>query len=139
MEENKEKVALEGTFKSDLMRTFRQLKESRAESVTEDTETIYKRKIEDLCHKVRNLDRDRENMILDLSPMSAGNGAVVPSDFNAEAFMAKDLEIGRSKRDTIIDLEIMLDRYESLFGPISDKSQVIKVLPEWKSKFETQN
>ena len=30
-----------GVFKSDLMRTFRQLKESRAESVSEDVEIIW--------------------------------------------------------------------------------------------------
>ena len=34
-----------GVFKADLMRTFRQLKESRAESVSEDVEIIYKRRI----------------------------------------------------------------------------------------------
>ena len=42
-----------GVFKSDLMRTFKQLKESRAESVSEDVEIIYKRQIEDLCHQIR--------------------------------------------------------------------------------------
>lgn len=88
LEENKH-----GVFKQDLMRTFRQLKESRAESVSEDVEIIYKREIEDLCHKIRNFDRDRENLLLDLSPMSAGNGAVVPSDFDPAAFMRKDVEV----------------------------------------------
>lgn len=121
-------------FKQDLMRTFRQLKESRAESVSEDVEIIYKRRIEDLCHKIRNYDRDRENLILDLSPANAGQGAVVPSDFNAEHFMSKDVEIGLSKRDAIIELEIVLDRYEYLFGPLNDTTIVLKVLPEWKSK-----
>lgn len=52
-----------GVFKTDLMRTFRQLKESRAESVSEDVEIIYKRRIEDLCHRIRNYDRDRENIL----------------------------------------------------------------------------
>lgn len=63
-----------GVFKTDLMRTFKQLKESRAESVSEDVEIIYKRQIEDLCHQIRNYDRDRENLILDLSPSSAFSG-----------------------------------------------------------------
>ena len=48
------------TFKEDLMRNFKQLKESRAESVAEEVEIIYRRKIEDLCHLIRNYDRDRE-------------------------------------------------------------------------------
>ena len=95
MEDNKNV----GMFKADLMRTFKQLKESRAESVAEDTEIIYKRQIEDFCHQIRNYDRDRENLILDLSPSSAFNGNVVPSDFSAAAFFQKDIEIGIKKRD----------------------------------------
>lgn len=125
-----------GVFKQDLMRTFRQLKESRAESVSEDVEIIYKREIEDLCHRIRNYDRDRENLLLDLSPISAGNGAVVPSDFNPATFMQKDVEIGLNKRDAIIKLEIVISRYEYLFGPIADKSVILKVLPNWKSSLE---
>lgn len=124
-----------GVFKSDLMRTFRQLKESRAESVSEDVEIIYKRRIEDLCHRIRNYDRDRENILLDLSPSSLTSGAVVPSDFDATKFMEKDVEIGLNKRDAIIQLEIVLDRYEYLFGPLADTTAVLKVLPEWKSNF----
>lgn len=125
-----------GVFKQDLMRTFRQLKESRAESVSEDVEIIYKREIEDLCHRIRNYDRDRENLLLDLSPISAGNGTVVPSDFNPATFMQKDVEIGLNKRDAIIKLEIVISRYEYLFGPITDKSVILKVLPNWKSNLE---
>lgn len=123
-----------GVFKTDLMRTFRQLKESRAESVSEDVEVIYKRRIEDLCHKIRNYDRDRENILLDLSPTSLTSGAVVPSDFDANKFIEKDVEIGLNKRDAIIQLEIVLDRYEFLFGALADTSAVNKVLPEWKPK-----
>lgn len=76
----------QGVFKADLMRTFKQLKESRAESVAEDVEIIYKRQIEDLCHQICNYDRDRENLILDLSPQSAFSGNVVPSDFKPSDF-----------------------------------------------------
>lgn len=125
-----------GVFKSDLMRTFKQLKESRAESVSEDVEIIYKRQIEDLCHQIRNYDRDRENLILDLSPSSAFSGNVVPSDFKPADFLSKDVEIGLNKRDAIIRLEIVIDRYTYLFGPISDKSAILKVLPNYKFKSE---
>ena len=125
-----------GVFKSDLMRTFKQLKESRAESVSEDVEIIYKRQIEDLCHQIRNYDRDRENLILDLSPSSAFSGNVVPSDFKPADFLSKDVEIGLNKRDAIIRLEIVIERYIYLFGPISDKSAILKVLPNYKFKSE---
>lgn len=122
------------TFKEDLMRSFKSLKESRAESVAEDVEIIYKRQIEDLCHQIRNYDRDRENLILDLSPSSAFSGNVVPSDFKPADFLNKDIEIGLNKRDAIIRLEIVIDRYEYLFGEIQDKSIILKVLPDYKFK-----
>lgn len=123
-----------GVFKADLMKTFKQLKETRAESVAEDVEIIYKRQIEDLCHQIRNYDRDRENLILDLSPSSAFNGNVVPSDFKPAEFLNKDVEIGLNKRDAIIKLEIVIERYEYLFGTISDKSAILKVLPNYNFK-----
>ena len=116
------------TFKEDLMRNFKQLKESRAESVAEELEIIYRRKIEDLCHLIRNYDRDRENIILDLSPVNALSGAVVPSDFKAEDFMRKDLEIGRNKRDALINLQIMVERYSELFGDLADGGVAQKTL-----------
>ena len=116
------------TFKEDLMRNFKQLKESRAESVAEELEIIYRRKIEDLCHLIRNYDRDRENIILDLSPVNALSGAVVPSDFKAEDFMMKDLEIGRNKRDALINLQIMVRRYAVLFGDLADGGTAKKTL-----------
>ena len=123
MEETKKK-----TFKEGLMRNFKQLKESRAESVAEDVEIAYKRKIEDLCHQIRNYDRDRENIILDLSPTNAFNGTVVPSDFKPENFMAKDLEIGRNKRDAIISLTIMVERYTQLFGELQDGGAADRII-----------
>ncbi len=116
------------TFKEDLMRNFKQLKESRAESVAEELEIMYRRKIEDLCHLIRNYDRDRENIILDLSPVNALSGAVVPSDFRAEDFMMKDLEIGRNKRDALINLKIMVERYTVLFGDLTDGGVAEKTL-----------
>lgn len=120
------------------MRTFRQLKESRAESVSEDVEIVYKREIEDLCHKIRNYDRDRENLILDLSPINAGQGNVVPSDFDAKKFMEKDVEIGLNKRDALIKLQIATERYEYLFGKIADTSAILKVMPDWKSSIKEE-
>ena len=116
------------TFKEALMRNFKQLKESRAESVAEELEIMYRRKIEDLCHLIRNYDRDRENIILDLSPVNAMSAAVVPSDFRAEDFMLKDLEIGRNKRDALINLQIMVERYVELFGELNDGGIAKKTL-----------
>lgn len=116
----------ETPFTKDLMRNFKQLKESRAESVAEDLEILYKRKIEDLCHKIRSYDRDRENIILDLSPTSITSAAVVPSDFKPENFLRKDVEIGISRRSAVIELEIVVTRYNELFGEYEDMASVNK-------------
>ena len=120
-----------GTFKEDLQRNFKQIKESRAESVSEDVEIIYKRKIEDLCHEIRNIERDRENIMLDLSPSNVTSALVVPSDFNAEKFLEKDIQLGIRKREAEIKLDIVARRYEELFGVISDPSIITRVLPSW--------
>lgn len=120
-----------GTFKTDLQRNFKQIKESRAESVSEDVEIIYKRKIEDLCHEIRNIERDRENIMLDLSPSNVTSALVVPSDFNAEKFLEKDIQLGIRKREAEIKLDIVARRYEELFGVIADPSIITRVLPSW--------
>lgn len=114
-----------GVFRSDLMRTFKQLKESRAESVSGDVEIIYKRQIEDLCHQIQNYDRDRENLILDLSPSSAFSGNVVPSDFKPADFLSKDIEIGLNKRDR---------REETTCGKILRWSPSSTYYFQWKNR-----
>ena len=125
-------------FTKDLMRNFKQLKESRAESVAEDLEILYKRKIEDLCHKIRSYDRDRENIILDLSPTSITSAAVVPSDFKPENFLRKDIEIGISRRSAVIELEIVVARYNELFGEYEDMASVNKWMNGEKSADESE-
>ena len=125
-------------FTTDLMRNFKQLKESRAESVAEDLEILYKRKIEDLCHKIRSYDRDRENIILDLSPTSITSAAVVPSDFKPENFLRKDIEIGISRRSAVIELEIVVARYNELFGEYEDMASVNKWMNGEKSADESE-
>lgn len=124
-------MKVNGTFKADLQRNFKQIKESRAESVSEDVEIIYKRKIEDLCHEIRNIERDRENIMLDLSPSNVTSALVVPSDFNAEKFLEKDIQLGIRKREAEIKLDIVARRYEELFGVIADPSIITRVLPSW--------
>ena len=123
----------QGTFKSDLMKNFRQLKESRAASVSEDVETLYKRKIEDMCQQIRRYNRNREDLMLDLAPQTSLSNSVVPADFEPEDFYEKDMGIGINKREILIRLEIALERYENLFGEWRDKDLIHKCLPDWTS------
>ena len=52
--------------------------------------------------------------MLDLSPTSA-DSLVMASDFDAEAFIQKDVEIGLKIRNLEITLEIARTRYNHLF------------------------
>ena len=124
-----------GLFYQNLTRDFKQLKADRAESVTEDAEIAYKRHIEDYCRDLREISRRRENLMLELAPTTTYDATVVPADFDVNKFMAEDEKLGIRSRELTIKLEIMLDRYEILFGEYTDKDLVNRVLPEWKSKY----
>ena len=119
-------------FKNSLLRSFKDLKTAKAIAVTEDLETSYRRSIEDYCKILRNIEREREDLILNLSPTSIGTNSVVPTGFNTDRFLTEDINLGLKQRETVIHLEIVLDRYQRLFGPITDTTVIMKVLPDWK-------
>lgn len=119
-------------FKNSLLRSFKDLKTAKAIAVTEDLETSYRRSIEDYCKILRNIERERDDLILNLSPTSIGTNSVVPTGFNTDKFLTEDINLGLKQRETIIHLEIVLDRYQRLFGPITDTTAILKVLPDWK-------
>lgn len=120
-----------GTFLADLTRNFKDLKASYAESCNEDLETAYRRKIEDLCRSIRGCEREREDQILKLSPVHAGVAKL--ESINATQFCEDDIKIGIAKRNLIIQLEIAVERYEIMFGPLESDSIVKKAIPSWKS------
>ncbi len=119
-------------FKNSLLRSFKDLKTAKAIAVTEDLETSYRRSIEDYCKILRNIERERDDLILNLSPTSIGTNSVVPTGFNTDKFLTEDINLGLKQRETVIHLEIVLDRYQRLFGPITDTTAIMKVLPDWK-------
>ena len=69
--------------------------------------------------------------MLDLSPTNVTSALAVPSDFNAEKFLEKDMQLGIRKREAEIKLDIVARRYEDLFGVIADPSIITRVLPSW--------
>lgn len=103
-----------GAFVNSLIRNNKQIREDRAKSITEDTELVYKRTIEDLEMQVKKMKREQENM-LDLSPSNA-QSLVLASDFDSKVYVEKDVELGVKIRNTEIKLEIAKKRYEYLFG-----------------------
>jgi hypothetical protein len=105
---------IQGAFFSSLIRNNKQIRNDRATAISEDTELIYKRKIEDLELLIKKMKREQENM-LDLSPTDA-QSLVLASDFDSDAYVSKDIEIGVKIRNSEIKLEIARTRYQYLFG-----------------------
>ncbi len=105
---------VKGAFVASLKRNNAKIREDRATSISEDTQLMYKRQIEDLEVQIKRLKRDQESM-LDLSPTHA-DSLVLASDFNSEAFVNKDVKIACDIRNLEIKLELAAKRYGHLFG-----------------------
>ncbi|MCI5140626.1 MAG: hypothetical protein D3909_02635 [Candidatus Electrothrix sp. ATG1] len=105
---------LSGAFINSLKRNNKEIRDDRATAIAEDTELVYKRKIEDLEISIKKMQREQDYM-LDLSPTST-QSLILASDFNCEEYVAKDIDLGIKIRNTEITLEIARQRYEYLFG-----------------------
>ena len=110
--ENNEKVV--GAFQSALQRNNTKIKADRAAAISEDTEILYKRTIEDLELSIKKMKREQENM-LDLSPTDT-TSLVLASDFDSTGYVDKDLELSVKIRNQTIKLELAKERYAYLFG-----------------------
>ncbi len=106
----------DGAFIASLKRNNKQIREDRAAAIGEDTQLLYKRKIEDLQVTIRRMERELENM-LDLSPTNA-TSLVLASDFDSASYVEKDIELGVRIRNESIKLEIAQKRYAYLFGEV---------------------
>lgn len=104
---------LKGAFVESLKRNNTKIREDRAIAIGESAQMHYKRYIEDLEMKIKQMRRERDSM-LDLSPTDA-NSLVLASDFNAQGFVDKDVSIGVSIRNLEITLEIAKNRFNFLF------------------------
>ena len=103
----------QGAFISSLKRNNKQIREDRAAAIAEDTELLFKRRIEDLEVSIKRMERERESM-LDLSPTDA-RSLVLASDFDTSGFVDKDVELGIKIRNKKIELEIAQARFDYLF------------------------
>ena len=115
MEEVQEQELLqEGTFVTSLKRNNTKIKADRAEAIAEDTEMIYRRKIEDMRIRIKRYGRNQDNM-LDLSPDNALN--LKPAeDHDPDQWIAKDLDLALKIREETIKLDLAIARYTTLFG-----------------------
>jgi hypothetical protein len=111
-----EEEKMSGAFIASLKRNNRQIRDDRATAISEDAQMLYRRAVEDLDVNLKRLKRDRENM-LDLSPENA-TSLKLASDFNADEYVRKDIELGVAIRNAEIKLEIAKKQYEHLFGGV---------------------
>lgn len=123
-----------GKFMSTVTGTFKQIREARAQGLVEDVELQYSRHIEDLIQEIRGYDRSADSLLLDLCPSNVTSLTVVPASFVPKTYMEQDLDLYLKRRNTLILLEIAVDRYEYLFGPYKDTTKVKELIPTWKSK-----
>ena len=123
-----------GILGTTLKQTFKQIKDSRIDAMLEDTETQYRRSIEDLAMKMKQCDRDLEDAILDILPRNAGIG-IDPNKFDAVKLKDTRTEMLLTKREISIRLSILVTDYETLFGEYPDLKKVQQYLPsDWKTQ-----
>ena len=104
---------LKGAFVGSLVRNNKKIREDRAIAIAEEADMKYKRKVEDLQIKIKQMKRERDNM-LDMSPTSA-DSLVMASDFDGDQFVSKDLKLGVDIRNLEIQLQVAEERYAFLF------------------------
>lgn len=102
-----------GAFLQSLKRNNDRIREDRAQAISEDAQLLYRREIEDLELQIKRLKRERESL-LDLSPTNA-DSLVLAADFDAKAFVDKDVQLGVQMRNLEIRLDIAKVRYRYLF------------------------
>lgn len=112
--ETLEKATESGMFFNSLKRNNKQIRDDRALAISEDTQMIFKRKIEDLQTSIKRMKRELDSM-LDLSPTNA-QSLVLASDFNSNDFVEKYINLGVKIRNNEITLEIAEKQYKFLFG-----------------------
>jgi hypothetical protein len=104
---------IKGAFMKNLVRNNKKIRDDRAVAIGEAAQLLYRRKVEDTLLDLKQLRREREALI-DLSPTTA-DSLILASDFNAEAFVKRDIDLGVKIRNTEITLEIAQRQYHQLF------------------------
>lgn len=102
-----------GAFSASLKRNNRQIRDDRATMIVSNAELMYRRKIENIEIDIRNMEMELDNM-LDLSPTNS-QSLVMASDFNAELYINKDVDIAMKIRNMKILLNVAKARYAHLF------------------------
>lgn len=104
---------LKPRFIESLKRNNDQIREDRAVAIGEDSQLIYRRRVEDIALKIKRVEREQEGLI-DVSPLD--KNSLTFADFQPEQFVERDIELSLILRNLNIQLEIAEKRFEYLFG-----------------------
>ncbi|MCD1115498.1 hypothetical protein [Chryseobacterium turcicum] len=104
---------LKPRFIESLQRNNDKIREDRARTIGEDSELIYRRKVEDIELKIKRLEREQEGLI-DISPLD--KNSLTFADFQPETFVQRDIELSLTIRNLNIQLDVSVKRFEYLFG-----------------------
>jgi len=102
-----------GVFITSLTRNNKQIRTDRAEAIGEDSQLVYRRRVEDLEMKLKRLQRDRENA-MDLAPDNIGS-LKPAANFDADKFADNDIALSIEIRNTEIAIDVAKNRYNLLF------------------------
>ena len=119
-EENTEQNT-NGVFGATLKRNNKQIRDDRAQAIIEDTEVVYRRRVEDIATKIKRKQRDQEAM-LDLSPDNALSLAPNLKNYDPDKFVTEHEAAGLALRDLDIQYEEAKKGYEHLFGSFAGSS-----------------
>lgn len=112
--ENQESTLTPGLFQEFLARNSKQIRQGRAENISEEALIEYKRKAEDIEHSLKKLRRTRNNM-LDMSPDNTYT-ILNAKDFDAKEFTDEYHRIGVKIRNLEIEYEIVKKDLKELFN-----------------------
>jgi hypothetical protein len=102
-----------GLFYAMLKRNNKQIREDRAQSIGEEAEIVFKRRVEDVELEISRKRRELENM-LDLSPDNSLS-LIVADKFDATEFINRQEKILVEIRNLEIKQELLSNQYKKLF------------------------
>lgn len=116
-----------GAFKSSLIRSNKELKSSRAESIAEGTQLYLENKVRGLVVDIKRLAREQNDSVLNLSPTNIMSNNI-GEKFNLEEFAEADFNTSLEIRRKSVNLKIALERLEYFFGKYENRYDVIAIL-----------
>lgn len=114
----------QGYLRESLSRGNKEIREFRGEAIFEDIQTVYKRKIEDLQADVKSLTRSQD-YAFDFSPNNS-QSLVMGKELDAREILRQDFQASVDIRNKKIEMNIMVDRYNHLFGHTYERDNTVK-------------